>query len=430
MGTVQGTWTPDNTVVTSGSDVIRYDPDDPSLSHPQVSWTISHRDFEPTWDVTVAVRDLASGSAVKTITTTAGRGSGSVQWDGSLDGGGQDSKGVYGYTVTAVHHGHTNCQGFDKVMSPAITVPATEQRHITAQLDVPSLMLTLTVPWDAAGAAEGCCIKVFSPKGLAQKAPHNIGSNGHLGGAASGTETFQLQLDPDEFGTFFAVTYATQTASDGATNRDQAPKPILHRGRGVTQWPLAYSFYDSTSSSADAAASWAVAHQSQCADGSSYASAKLDATAPTFMDLARKSALVMTVGHSSVDQVDVGSGEGSTVTVTDITGLGGLRDLRVLLALHLNCYAAGFAQAMVEQCGADCAIGWDEQEGSIPIFGVPVFSLTFWNELCQNGNSVGGAAFIAADEAAASAPSPSWYAYHIYGGLSGGACIYPARYGQ
>jgi len=46
------------------------------------------------------------------------------------------------------------------------------------------------------------------------------------------------------------------------------------------------------------------------------------------------------------------------VTVADITGIGGFENLRVLLSLHLNCYAEGFAQAMVDQCGADCAIGW------------------------------------------------------------------------
>jgi len=76
------------------------------------------------------------------------------------------------------------------------------------------------------------------------------------------------------------------------------------------------------------------------------------------------------------------------VTVADITGIGGFENLRVLLSLHLNCYAEGFAQAMVDQCGADCAIGWDEEGGSIPIFGVRVYSKVFWDELCHNGNSM------------------------------------------
>jgi len=112
------------------------------------------------------------------------------------------------------------------------------------------------------------------------------------------------------------------------------------------------------------------------------------------------------------------------------TSPNGLSNIPVLLSLHLNCYAQHFASAFVNDCGADCAIGWDENNGSIPIWGTRVFSDSFWRELCQNGGSVGGAASVAADDAYWSAPDVSWYAYHIYGHLSGGTCIYPSRWGQ
>lgn len=239
VGAQDAVWDVRNTVVTSADEVIRYDPDDPELSHPVVSWNIEHKAWpEPTqFDVTVRIRDLA-GNVIKTITTVAGPGQGSQEWDGSLDSGGQASKGVYTYTVTAVHRLGNGpcpyCTDTDKVEVPQIGITG-----ITHSLDVPSLTLTLMVAWQVAGAVDNCRIAIFSPKGLAKKATHALGDNGHFDGAASGTEIFDLQLDPDEFGTFWAVIYAGQTPQAGLANRSLQPRLILHHGASVTEWPKA-----------------------------------------------------------------------------------------------------------------------------------------------------------------------------------------------
>lgn len=93
-----------------------------------------------------------------------------------------------------------------------------------------SLTLTLEVDWQVGGAVDNCRIAVFSPKGLVKKAEHTLGDNGHFGTAASGTEVFEFQIDPDGGGTFYAVIYGMQTAAAGLNNRNRQPRPILQKG--------------------------------------------------------------------------------------------------------------------------------------------------------------------------------------------------------
>ncbi len=196
-------------------------------------------------------------------------------------------------------------------------------------------------------------------------------------------------------------------------------------------WPTAWTFYDSRSIQADYAAASAVCFQGHSPDGTHYSPAMMDATCDEFMILARRTALVTTIGHGASDQVSVGSTDQSIVCVQDIIStLNGLGDTPILLALHLNCSAAPFADKMQAECGADCAIGWDEDTGCIPIAGADDFSYHFWHELCDNGASVGGAAIIAAEQAYWHSFHDSWFNYHIFGALSGGAGLWPARYGD
>lgn len=88
--------------------------------------------------------------------------------------------------------------------------------------------------WQASGRRR---IAIFSPKGLVKKAEHLIGDNGHLDTAATGTDLFEFQIDPDETGTFYAVIYATQTPAAGQGNRNRQPKAVLQRGAGVPVYP-------------------------------------------------------------------------------------------------------------------------------------------------------------------------------------------------
>jgi len=245
----------------------------------------------------------------------------------------------------------------------------------------------------------------------------------------TGEFTFDLPAGAAGVGTYTAVVDALETAAEGqASNRDGQAKLAQGLAPRVF-WPMATSFYDSTSVNAMAAANSAYTLQQQCADGTQYDPLMTDGTRDQFLLCAPRNALIMTVGHGDSSSIDVGShGDDSKVDIGDI--MGGLSDLHVLLSLHLNCYSGDFAKAMVDDCGADCAIGFDTAGGSIPISAVDNFSYTFWYRLLREGDSVGMATLRAADNAFLHAPDLSWYLYEIHGALSGGATAYPARYGE
>jgi hypothetical protein len=104
-GYATGTWTVDNTVVSAAPTPVIFDPasDDPAVQTPQITWSISHMDYHPVWDVTVTILGLVDHTVVKTITTQAGLGMGSVTWDGTKDVGGTAPRGIYAFQVTADH---------------------------------------------------------------------------------------------------------------------------------------------------------------------------------------------------------------------------------------------------------------------------------------------------------------------------------------
>jgi len=152
-----------------------------------------------------------------------------------------------------------------------------EVTGVEGELDIPNLILTLTVDYKVTGAdAANARIAVYD-NDRNHIATKYIGPNedGEVPNGYEGETEFELQLDPDQMGTFRAVIFGTETAEYGQTNRNGEPKHGLQHGVSITIWPKAYSFYDGESWSAEAAASWAVTQQSACADGTKYDASKL-----------------------------------------------------------------------------------------------------------------------------------------------------------
>jgi hypothetical protein len=238
IGSREVTWTPCNTVVTSGTDVILHHAGN---NQHQINWNIVHMDVPGlTFNVTVTIYDM-SGGTVKTLNPPAqsGPGSGSVTWDGTDNFGGQVPAGVYAYTVAAGHgSGANSCGDMDKSMAPTMTIASRQDQPFTYNLDVPSLTVDMLTPWEVDGAASGCTITVYGPRLDAPKATANLGDI--ASNPTTGYNDLSFGIAPTEVGTFTAVLSAMQTPAVGAANRDGKAKPILQKGNALQIWPQAF----------------------------------------------------------------------------------------------------------------------------------------------------------------------------------------------
>lgn len=243
-------WSPYNTVVHAPDTAILYDPNstDSDLNHPTIHWTIDHMNWNPTFHVQVGIKDLG-GNTIKTINAyNVGLGPGAVQWDGTIDlgRGGYATKGVYLYQVQATHQCNgsdmmpecTDCAFVDGLVlsgdvldqagNPVLT-PCLYNLNLWPNLDLLSFLLTS----DVSRPVGSCSAQVFDPKlnqcfgmslptspGLQETAPIWIT-------AVSGTQGSPPYMP---FTSYSLVVHATQTAQDGAANRDGAPKPTVPRG--------------------------------------------------------------------------------------------------------------------------------------------------------------------------------------------------------
>jgi hypothetical protein len=230
------TFSPHNTVVTSGTDIVKFTPGQDVT----IAWDIDHKSGNAAgWDVTVEIHSL-SGGTIKTLTKhQSDIGHGEIDWDGSLDGlmGGTATKGIYAYLVKATDSANPMCNDQDKATAPTMTIASREGQLFTYNLDVPSLSVEFCTPWEVDGAASGCTLTVYGPALGASKATVSLGdtaSNPTLGYA----DPF-FTIAPTEVGTFTAVLSAIQTPTAGAANRDGQAKPILQGGNALQIWPQA-----------------------------------------------------------------------------------------------------------------------------------------------------------------------------------------------
>jgi len=349
-----------------------------------------------------------------------------------LDRRGHRPQGVYAYQVSAVHHFTANPPNYcnDVAFSSMWTGASVSGFSWINFPHSASLALSASLGAEAAEVHRylykpnlGDGTIFFPADSQLSKLPRGAGICGQLqSGVPGGDRQLHIRSERQRDGCGRGKPPG-RDPEVGAT--EGAPQPII---------PSASSFYDGTEWHALMAAMYAAYKQGTCADGSHHSTSWRDGTKEDFLELARTSSLLMTVGHGQPDHILVGSekpDDASVVDTFDITHPPDeLTNLPVLVSLHLNCYAAGFAQAMHDHCGAACTIGWDAEGGSVPIFGSDIFADTFWDELCLQGNSVEEATLLAADQGFLCNPHLSWYKYDIYGALTGGGQIFPARWGR
>ncbi len=121
------------------------------------------------------------------------------------------------------------CRDTDKAATPALSVTDITK----VDFDRDTLTLTLDVSYQVAnGSADEGEIRIYD-NNLAQVGDaveiEDDAQTGHV--PATGTERFELTLQPAQFGLFSAAFSAKQTATAGAANRDGQPK-VLRQGVG------------------------------------------------------------------------------------------------------------------------------------------------------------------------------------------------------
>jgi len=458
-------WTRYNTVVHCPADkVLKWDPYDEGNCDTNAVFTIDHLDYgDPDWTVTVKIYN-AGGGVIRTLEQGGGFqiGENSVPWDGFLEPppygpGGYAPKGLYTYTVEAVHTEgspywpNEMCKDRDKAIAPELRVTAVNK----VSFDVPDLVLVLDVDYEAlqAAAVEGR-IAIYDPA-FNKIAVHDVGPNGdgNVPQGYSDTERFELELAAEQVGVFTAVFIGEQTAVAGLANRDELPK-AARQGLGTVElWPGAYDVVGEGILFPGNIYGIAEHHDTPGTDGTRYEATVGAALAVDLREGMLCSAIVYANAHANckvVDLADKQPGWDHCLRSDPWDGDDPLYDSpdddmyfieykatleRLLFVFYDGCNSAGtyedpfpetgIAQASLDK-GADCVAGYLDEVSMLQTW---TFADEFWLQTMQYGVSVAEAHTEAYDRV-----------YDTYFGLTGGTesfayssgcmTLKPARYGE
>jgi len=218
-------WTPNNTVVKSGSDVILHHAEE---AH-QITWSIEHLDFDnPTFDMTIHIYGLSGDDPLITLDPPdAGIGGGSYEWDGKIFdlGGFLDAPvGVYTYKVKAQHNqGLESCTDQDR--SQQLTITGVELGMTYWEPRTYEFQYRIDYYLSRDAAAGSVKIEVFD---RTLDKIHSTVSTNHRAGYNCWADAFDT--DPTITGPYHFVVYAEETAADGENNRDRQAKAALQKG--------------------------------------------------------------------------------------------------------------------------------------------------------------------------------------------------------
>lgn len=250
-------WTAINTVLSSGSGVILFDPaGPPALSNPEITWATVHSNQsleelppgEKQFDMYIWIYgpngEPVEGGRTYPVTGEGGGkpigsydiGGGSWHWDGSGQG-----RGVYTYLLAAKCRTdqHDYCCDYDKSQQLVISdVSVTDFRWSELNYpDVAFVDLHYTLSRDAASPVT---VKLFKPD-LSEGTTY-LGPPGELPNDAGTHEVvLGFAVQRDLMGAYTFVISANETEEDGDLNRVREPKPALQKGAVQVIWPPAYA---------------------------------------------------------------------------------------------------------------------------------------------------------------------------------------------
>jgi len=337
-----------------------------------------------------------------------------------------------------------------------------EVTGIEGELDIPNLILTLTVDYQVTGTDATDCRMAVYDKELNHIATKYLGpeEDGEVAKGYEGEVEFELQLAPDQMGTFRAVIFGTETAEYGQSNRDGQGKHGLQHGDTCTIWPTAYNVPGD-----DQDYDWipeACAQDAASEQGSTqYDETRYDASvgpdpanATTAYDNMDDRAVVFYVGHGTYNEclLRYGVGQGTIRGQTyqgqpndpeheiynldqmpDTVNFPGQHDMkRCLFGLFESCDSAATSpqsglnllQGALDS-GADYAAGFTD---TIWFDGYQEFSGVFWYYTMEFGLPIEGAALLAMENVRERHNGDyrgfdSWWA-------TGNVTLKPARWGE
>ncbi len=234
-------WTPDNTIVTSGTPPLIFHTANPQQH--QIAWSLSHADYgPPDYEVDVSVYGLNGNLVWHTNPpqTREGPGSGSATWPGA------SAPGIYTFNVAASHLGEMmmpGCDGQEKSSRLAITILGFHWASKSPENGNMVIKARYHLNHDA-GAATVHYYQLLGGT-MTSLATQSL-SGEHLQAGAHTSPKFQVDADFDQngnpLGTYYAVVTATESAEDAAQNRDGVAKQALPKGTSDLEPGLSISF--------------------------------------------------------------------------------------------------------------------------------------------------------------------------------------------
>ena len=237
VGSKEVTWTPGNTVVTSGTDVIFHHTGD--TSHP-VTFGIAHLACAaPQFNVTLSIYSLSGGATpVATVTPPGGYGIGAGQtitWDGKI-GGADAPQGIYTYMVYAQHPAAPGCSDQDK--SRTLTVSLPDNCFYWVGGDDGAGTLTAMVKYHLSRHAGNCCIRFYDgnmdPMATADNQSCDAGDHWSSPITLDALDEYGEVISP-----IWCVVSAQEDTDTAALNRGQDTKVALQCGTTTANTPTA-----------------------------------------------------------------------------------------------------------------------------------------------------------------------------------------------
>jgi len=238
------TWNVKNTVVSSGNDVLLWDPEDPEGSEVTISWDIVHSEvIDPEFSVEIEICNLC-GTVERTFSVPGpiGVGEGSVDWDGLVEDEEENlvtaEKGVYSYKVFA--NDEEECHDADKSGALRITGPFGTGAPTLANFQFDRRAMTVETDLEyhlSSDAAECHCMaydRNLTVRAAKYGAPTAQGNNVvHMG---------PFPLLPTVLGELSFVLFAEESAEVAQGDRGAAAKYAEQRGTITEVKPQAYDF--------------------------------------------------------------------------------------------------------------------------------------------------------------------------------------------